>query len=82
MYCIVSEVDRVEIAVSNMTFELDGQEVGRFYHDVSGQMDASGNYAIRYNVQVFNGSVAEGKHTLRISSVGFSRMLFDYALYT
>ncbi|KAI0638424.1 hypothetical protein C8Q77DRAFT_1243262 [Trametes polyzona] len=82
VYCIVSEVDRVEIAVSNMTFELDGQQAGKFYHDVSGKTDASGNYDIQYNVRVFNGSVPEGKHTLRINSVGYSRMLFDYALYT
>ncbi|KAI0353084.1 hypothetical protein OH77DRAFT_1407844 [Trametes cingulata] len=82
VYCIISEVDRIEIAVSNTTFELDGQKVGQFYHDVSGQTDAAGNYEIHYNVSVFNASVPQGKHALRINSVGYSRMLFDYASYT
>ncbi|KAI0375904.1 hypothetical protein BV20DRAFT_932760 [Pilatotrama ljubarskyi] len=82
VYCIISEVDRIEIAVSNMTFELDGQHAGQFYHDVSGQTDAIGNYEIHYNISVFNASVPQGKHALRINSVGYSRILFDYALYT
>ena len=83
MYCIVSQVDRVEIAVSNMTFELDGAQVSAFYHDPDGSRDGSGKYRIAYNVSVFeSGPVPQGKHTLRISSVGYSRMLFDYAQYT
>ncbi|KAI0650494.1 hypothetical protein C8Q79DRAFT_389015 [Trametes meyenii] len=82
VYCIISEVDRIEIAVSNMTFELDGKQAGNYFHDVSGQTDAAGNYEIHYNVSVFDSAVPDGKHTLRINSVGYSRMLFDYALYT
>ncbi|KAI0677297.1 hypothetical protein C8Q78DRAFT_961976 [Trametes maxima] len=82
VYCIISEVDHIEIAVSNMTFELDGRQAGQFFHDVSGQTDAAGNYEIHYNVSVFDSAVPDGKHTLRINSVGYSRMLFDYALYT
>ncbi|KAI0832676.1 hypothetical protein BC628DRAFT_1309993 [Trametes gibbosa] len=82
VYCVVSEVDQIQIAVSNMTFELDGQLVGKFYHDVTGQTDAAGHYEIHYNVLVFNGTAPQGNHTLRINSVGYSRMLFDYALYT
>ncbi|KAI0720365.1 hypothetical protein C8T65DRAFT_634266 [Cerioporus squamosus] len=83
VYCIVSEVDRVEIAVSNMTFELDGMHAGQFYQDVDGTMDAAGNYSIHYNVSVFNsGTIPQSNHTLRISSVGYARMLFDYAEYT
>ncbi|KAH9850826.1 hypothetical protein C2E23DRAFT_301795 [Lenzites betulinus] len=82
VYCIISEVDQIQIAVSNMTFELDGQLAGKFFHDVTGQTDAAGHYDIHYNVLVFNGTVPQGNHTLRINSVGYSRMLFDYALYT
>lgn len=83
VYCIISEVDRVEIAVSNMTFELDGVHAGQFSRDVDGTMDAAGNYNIHYNVSVFNsGTLPQSNHTLRISSVGYSRMLFDYAEYT
>ncbi|TFK94217.1 hypothetical protein K466DRAFT_571976 [Polyporus arcularius HHB13444] len=83
VYCIISEVDRVEIAVSNMTFELDRVHAGQFYQDVDGLTDAAGNYNIHYNYSVFSsGPIPQGNHTLRISSVGYSRMLFDYAEYT
>lgn len=66
-----------------MTFELDGVLVGRFAQDVDGTMDAAGNYNIHYNTSVFSsGAIPQGNHTLRISSIGYSRMLFDYAEYT
>ncbi|KAI9068463.1 hypothetical protein FKP32DRAFT_1672189 [Trametes sanguinea] len=82
VYCITSEADADVVAISNMTFELDGQEAGQFYHDVTGQRDASGTFVIHYNVEVFTATIPDGNHTLRISSVGRSRTLFDYALYT
>ncbi|KAI0751044.1 hypothetical protein C8Q80DRAFT_1099664 [Daedaleopsis nitida] len=83
VYCIISEVDRVEIAVANMTFELDGDIVGTFFHDPDGSMDGAGNYRTKYEVAVYqNTSAPQGSHTLRVSSVGYSRMLFDYAEYT
>ncbi|KAI0331262.1 hypothetical protein GY45DRAFT_1370094 [Cubamyces sp. BRFM 1775] len=82
VYCIILEGDRDNVAVSNMAFELDGREVGRYYHDVSGQTRTAGDPPIRYNVSVFNASVPDGQHALRISSVGYSRTLFDYVLYT
>ncbi|RPD66919.1 hypothetical protein L226DRAFT_498629 [Lentinus tigrinus ALCF2SS1-7] len=83
VYCIISEVDRVEISVSNMTFELDGVLAGQFSKDVDGTIDPAGNYTIHYNTSVFSsGTIPQAKHTLRIGSVGYSRMLFDYAQYT
>ncbi|KAI0774516.1 hypothetical protein C8Q74DRAFT_841071 [Fomes fomentarius] len=83
IYCIISQADRVEIAVANMTFELDGAPVGDYFHEPDGAMDAAGNYLVKYDVDVFqSGSIPQGNHTLRVSSVGYSRMLFDYAQYT
>ncbi|KAH9899610.1 hypothetical protein C8Q73DRAFT_787474 [Cubamyces lactineus] len=82
IYCIVLGGDRDNVAASNMSFELDGQQVGRFYRDVSGQTEGAGDLSLHYNVSVFNASVPEGQHALRISSVDYSRMLFDYVLYT
>ncbi|OSD04591.1 hypothetical protein PYCCODRAFT_1476133 [Trametes coccinea BRFM310] len=82
VFCITSEADTDVIAVSNITFELDGQDAGQFYRDVTGQQDASGTLMIHYNVEVFTMTIPDGNHTLRISSVGRSRMLFYYALYT
>ena len=82
VFCVISEADREENAGANMTFELDGQLVGKYFRDVSGQTDAQGHYELHYNVLVFNGTAPQGNHTLRVNSVGYSRMLFDYALYT
>ncbi|TBU33091.1 hypothetical protein BD311DRAFT_653290 [Dichomitus squalens] len=83
VYCIISQVDRVRIAVVNMTFELDGQPVDTFFHDPSGTKDGAGNYDIQYNVAVYQSNlITPGNHTLRISSIGGSSMYFDYALYT
>lgn len=66
-----------------MTFELDRVHAGQFYQDVDGLTDAAGSYNIHYNYSVFSsGPIPQGNHTLRISSVGYSRMLFDYAEYT
>ena len=83
VYCIISEDNRTQIAVANMTFELDGQQVGNFFHEPSGAMDGAGNYAIQYNVAVYQSHpITQGKHTLRISLIGYSSVYFDYALYT
>ena len=83
VFCVISEADRGENAGANMTFELDGKKVGEFFHQPSGETEKSGQFKLAYNVSVYaNASIPAGNHTLRISSLGKSRVLFDYALYT
>ncbi|PIL37376.1 hypothetical protein GSI_01069 [Ganoderma sinense ZZ0214-1] len=84
VYCIVPQVGRVaEAATANMTFELDGELVGRFSQDRYEATGNTGDHDIQYNVAVYqNGSILQGHHTLRIALTGDSRILFDYALYS
>lgn len=66
-----------------MTFELDGELVGRFFQDQYEAMGNTGDCDTQYNVAVYqNGSIPQGHHMLRITSLGYSRILFDYALYS
>ena len=53
------------------------------FNEPSGAMDGAGNYAIQYNVAVYQSHpITQGTHTLRISLIGYSSVYFDYALYT
>jgi hypothetical protein len=70
---------------SNLTFEIDGEPVGKRLH--------SPNLAIRnvsYNVPIYtNASLAYGDHSIKVTQAAISTdekdhtlFLFDYAIYT
>ncbi|KAI0754136.1 hypothetical protein C8Q80DRAFT_1341245 [Daedaleopsis nitida] len=61
----------------NMTFVLDGQNVGEFVHP------ATSSTEIDYRVQVFSrNGLTNGSHTLVIQPQPNSNILFDFAMYT
>ncbi|KAI0667035.1 hypothetical protein C8Q78DRAFT_413059 [Trametes maxima] len=66
-------------AVTNLTFGLDGADVGAFTHE------PDGTSTILYNVLVYqNDTLPDGPHTFHLGSAGASAatILFDYAIYT
>jgi hypothetical protein len=77
-YCIIDNHDIPDFAtVTNLTFSIDGVQVGSYSHSP----DASGTYL--YNTLVYaNAAVPNGDHTFVIHAQGGSLTLFDYVQYT
>lgn len=78
-YCILDN-NNTYTTFTNLTFSLDGEQVGSFSHGP----DGSGSYV--YNALVYtNTSVPNGNHTFVIHSPRGSvdsLVLFDYVQYT
>lgn len=80
-YCILANTVQYTTTLTNLTFRLDGQGVGKnFVHVPTTSTD------FQYNVPVYaNESIANGQHLLEIEATGdtnSSLVLFDYATYT
>ncbi|KAI0651454.1 hypothetical protein C8Q79DRAFT_899452 [Trametes meyenii] len=81
VYCILSDTLQFPFGNSDMTFLLDGEQVGRFVRP------APGDTTYHYNVPVYvNESLPAGEHTITIvngeSNGNRSLILLDYIVYS
>ncbi|KAI0666261.1 hypothetical protein C8Q78DRAFT_1072504 [Trametes maxima] len=81
VYCILSDTTQFPFGNSDMTFLLDGEQVGRFVRA------APGNPTYHYNVPVYvNESLPAGEHTITIvngePNGNRSLILLDYIVYS
>ncbi|KAI0800515.1 hypothetical protein C8Q74DRAFT_420803 [Fomes fomentarius] len=80
VYCVIANAVPNTTTLTNLTFTLDGQQVGTYVHV------PTDSTAFQYDVPVYtNPSLSNGDHTLVIEATGdtaSSLVLFDYIVYT
>ncbi|EIN10606.1 hypothetical protein PUNSTDRAFT_112429 [Punctularia strigosozonata HHB-11173 SS5] len=80
VFCIVPNTVMYATTMANMTFTLDGDLVGTYFHEPSTSTD------FEYNVPVYtNKSMDNVQHTLKLEAqagTNGSYLSFDYAIYT
>jgi hypothetical protein len=78
-YCIMANNISGATTTTNLSFTVDGQYLGGFFHNPGPNADYN------YNVLVFsNNTLSDGQHNFVLASDGptTSLVLFDYLIYT